>query len=619
MPAIPLLIFPYSVERPARRTPLCTYALIGINVFVYLLTILVANIQLVSERDTHRKQFDALLQMKAYEQEQANRAAQPADTNSDGSSAGEPQPSVNNQSFSFARSAYAYSAYKETARSQISDMPKGQLPYSDAPGAGRTYSENGEGNYGQVAPPTAETIELARLLKAAETGGKVTKDELVQAITFEWDEEHAKDSFVLDPHPTTLAWLAYWVGAPTMLGFFASMFLHGSLSHIWGNMLFLWVFGRALEDVLGPLIYSLAYFICGVAATLLFHIATIQFTPSQAMNPALGASGAIAGLLGLFAPRFYRTPIKVFYTKFFTQYFLMSGFTIYIMVSLFVGLMLYNFVGSAGFELGSLIALACIVVYGEDTLWGEWKVPAVWGIVGWFLWNDVLDLVLETRAGVSGGVAHWAHLGGFACGVGYAFLVGLTGEGKTEYITDEAEASLELNHGGNALESAQQLLAMKPNDPQAHRLIARALDTKNKGDQTDEALDAWEKAIEKYLQAGDRDGAARTYLEATCKHRGFILPPRTQFLLGNHMARMEDYIGAAETLVKIPYTFPEAPEGELSLLRSAQIYAQHLNNPQLAHQLLTTLLKRYPQTEWKAQVESGLKNTRAQLQTIDKA
>ena len=626
------MLLPFNVERPARRVPVCTYTLIGLNVFVYLLTILIANVQLASDRPTFHQQIEALVQMKRYEQEQAAREADRAyeannpDGNGNSYSGEQPETPSDNQSFSFGSTSFSLATPRTNTLPQIARGQMGDMPVRNSADAASTFGadgraskgqggEDGSGIYTPAAAPTQETLELARVLKDASTGKKVTKDELVQAMTFEWDAEHDKDLFVLEPHPTTLAWLGYWVGAPTVLGFFASMFLHGSLDHLLGNMLFLWVFGRALEDALGPIIYTLAYFVCGIAATLLFHIATMQFTPSLAMTPSLGASGAIAGLLGLFAPRFYRTPIKVFYTKWRTSYARISGSFIFYGLSAFVGAMIANFIGSAGYVLGSLIVLAGVVMYGEDELWGEWKVPAAWGIAGYFLWNDVFSLFLEAYLGTRGGVAHWAHIGGFCCGVAYAFMVGLTGEAKTEYITDEAEASLEMKFGGNAMESAQKLLKLKPNDPQAHRLMARALDARDKPEDVEPALDAWELAIEKFLQAGDRDGAAKSYLEAVSHHKGFIMIPRTQFLLGNHMARLGDHIGAAETLVKIPYTFPEAPEGELSLLRSAQLYAQHLHNPALARQLLATLLERYPHTEWKAQAESGLKNMDAQLQS----
>jgi TolA-binding protein len=217
------------------------------------------------------------------------------------------------------------------------------------------------------------------------------------------------------------------------------------------------------------------------------------------------------------------------------------------------------------------------------------------------------------------GVAHWAHIGGFLCGVAYAFLIGLTGEGKTEFLTEDARASLEKNHGTTALEHAQQLLKHKPGDPTALRLIAEALDTKGPGLGTDgvahaeKALDAWEVAIHAFVNKGDRDGAASAYNQAIIKHNGFIMPPHIQFDLGSHMARIGDNIGAAQTLVKIPFTYPDAPEGELALLRGAQLYAQHLHDATMANYLLTTLLQRYPTSQWRAQAEAGLKTTQQKM------
>jgi membrane associated rhomboid family serine protease len=73
------------------------------------------------------------------------------------------------------------------------------------------------------------------------------------------------------------------------------MFLHGSLFHLLGNMLYLWIFGNNVEDVLGPLRFLLFYIICGLAASLT-HIA---FHPLSRV-PMIGASGAIAGVLGAY-------------------------------------------------------------------------------------------------------------------------------------------------------------------------------------------------------------------------------------------------------------------------------------------------------------------------------
>ncbi len=79
------------------------------------------------------------------------------------------------------------------------------------------------------------------------------------------------------------------------LPIFTSMFLHSGWLHIGGNMLFLWVFGNNIEDLMGPLPYLAFYFICGFAATFTH----ILFNASS-MNPLLGASGAIAGILAAY-------------------------------------------------------------------------------------------------------------------------------------------------------------------------------------------------------------------------------------------------------------------------------------------------------------------------------
>ena len=74
-----------------------------------------------------------------------------------------------------------------------------------------------------------------------------------------------------------------------------SMFIHGGLIHLFGNMLYLWIFGNNIEDFLGPLRFILFYLISGLGASLI-HIA---FHPSSQV-PMIGASGAIAGVLGAY-------------------------------------------------------------------------------------------------------------------------------------------------------------------------------------------------------------------------------------------------------------------------------------------------------------------------------
>ncbi|MGZ7030797.1 MAG: rhomboid family intramembrane serine protease [Thermoanaerobaculia bacterium] len=105
------------------------------------------------------------------------------------------------------------------------------------------------------------------------------------------------------------------IAIPNLISIGVSMFLHGGLLHLGGNMLYLWIFGDNVEDTLGHARYLFFYIACGVAATLAHAIVN----PSS-MVPSIGASGAIAGVLGAYLVLFPRArvltliPIVVFIT-----------------------------------------------------------------------------------------------------------------------------------------------------------------------------------------------------------------------------------------------------------------------------------------------------------------
>jgi len=84
------------------------------------------------------------------------------------------------------------------------------------------------------------------------------------------------------------------------LTLFTSMFMHGGIAHIAGNMLFLWIFGDNIEDRMGHVRYIIFYLLCGVIASLSHVFATAAFAtdPESLLVPSLGASGAISGVLG---------------------------------------------------------------------------------------------------------------------------------------------------------------------------------------------------------------------------------------------------------------------------------------------------------------------------------
>jgi membrane associated rhomboid family serine protease len=142
-----------------------------------------------------------------------------------------------------------------------------------------------------------------------------------------------------------------------------SMFLHGSWIHLLGNMLYLWVFGDDVEEVLGPLRYIIVYLACGLVGAL----TQIAANP-QSDVPTVGASGAIAGIMGAYVVWFPHNPIRVLLFRFIT------------------------------------LLPASIVI-------GGWIGLQVWMGAGTF-----------HRGGDEGGVAYLAHVGGALTGLFVAFL-----------------------------------------------------------------------------------------------------------------------------------------------------------------------------------------------------
>jgi membrane associated rhomboid family serine protease len=149
-----------------------------------------------------------------------------------------------------------------------------------------------------------------------------------------------------------------------------SMFMHAGWDHLLGNMLFLWVFGQAIEDAFGSRMYTAFYVVCGVAATMAQYVVDPNSTILS-----LGASGAVAGVMGAYLVMYPMSTISIFVWP----------------LSLFTG--------------------------------RDLRLPA-WLMLGlWFAVQVVLGRSDLAQADVSGGVAYWAHVGGFLTGLVLALLV----------------------------------------------------------------------------------------------------------------------------------------------------------------------------------------------------
>jgi membrane associated rhomboid family serine protease len=139
------------------------------------------------------------------------------------------------------------------------------------------------------------------------------------------------------------------------LSVLASMFLHGSLVHLGGNMLFLWIFGNNIEDRLGRIRYVIFYLAAGVVATLT-HVA---LQPDSTV-PLVGASGAIAGVMGAYLVWFPRVPILSWFAIFLVpvqaRWLLVYWFVSQFFINPNEGVAWAAHVG--GFVFGVLVALA---------------------------------------------------------------------------------------------------------------------------------------------------------------------------------------------------------------------------------------------------------------------
>ncbi len=152
---------------------------------------------------------------------------------------------------------------------------------------------------------------------------------------------------------------------PVWLTLITSMFMHGGIAHIFGNMLFLWIFGDNIEDRLGHIRYLIYYLVCGIIAGLSHVFATAAFATdaSSLLVPSLGASGAISGVLGGY--------ILLFPTK-----------RVMVIISWFVT-----------------------------------AVPAFVAIGLWFVFQLISGLGMLGSGSQAGGVAYAAHIGGFIAGL----------------------------------------------------------------------------------------------------------------------------------------------------------------------------------------------------------
>lgn len=152
---------------------------------------------------------------------------------------------------------------------------------------------------------------------------------------------------------------------PVYFNFLSSMFMHGGIQHIFGNMLFLWIFGDNIENLIGHIRYAIFYIVCGIAAAL----AQILLGPSSII-PMLGASGAISGILGAYILLFPTRTVRALLFNVFTTVPAYVALGIWIVYQIVVGYLTPSDTGGVAYaaHIGGFIAgLALIKVFAIGT------------------------------------------------------------------------------------------------------------------------------------------------------------------------------------------------------------------------------------------------------------
>jgi membrane associated rhomboid family serine protease len=279
-----------------------------------------------------------------------------------------------------------------------------------------------------------------------------------------------------------------------VLGLFTYAFMHGGWAHLIFNMWFLWLCGCNLEDRWGRIVFLPFYVVAGVVAALAHKLAV----PDSEI-PMVGASGAVAAAMGAFLVSFARTKIRFFYA-------------VWLIVRI---------------KVGTFAAPAFVIL----PLWlgGE----LLWGVLG-----------------TSDGVAHWAHVGGFAFGAIVALVLKLSGfekkldEAVETRVTVKNDPRLvragELIDDGRPREAITVLDALAREDPRNTDAWLELLRAAKEVADRDIELRAYTRLIVLYLDLGALDGAVSLWDEARLLGVGDGLSTGARARLAAEIGRTRD-------------------------------------------------------------------------------
>lgn len=332
--------------------------------------------------------------------------------------------------------------------------------------------------------------------------------------------------------------------------------------HLLGNMLFLYTFGPPVEDILGRRKFVAFYLLAGLCSALTYLLIAHAFFQNELGLPLVGASGSVAGVMGFVALRLYRTKISIWYC-FFYFLFLRSGVI---------------------------------------------EIAAAWALGAWALW-DLLGALGSLAAGTSGGVAHWAHVGGFSMGLLWALSLKIYVPEVDEYTYEDALQAARQGRWAEARRKLGKVVDQQPQNAEAVHWLARTL---IHTDFPESAAKHFAQAIRLYLAADQVKSSFTAYQELLALQPDYPLPANVEMPLGTALTQAGHYPHALQVFHRIAIRQPDTPEGETAFLRAGQIYLEKLSQPQQAWKIFRAFRQRYPHSPWKEQALAWERQAAAQ-------
>lgn len=328
----------------------------------------------------------------------------------------------------------------------------------------------------------------------------------------------------------------------------AAGFLHFGYFHLLGNLAYLVILGRYVEDRVGPAIFTLLFlssagvgnYLQGLFNTHVFHDPAIGI---------IGASGAISGLLGAFSVRFFRNRLRIAYWA-------------------FMPLQAYTRAGTV-------------------------EIPAVFATALWFLLQVARGLV-QTEGG-SAQIAHVTHIAGFAWGAAVALVLGQYGRGKAESLFRDGESYARRGQPYAAQGSLISYLSHRSDDAQGHAALARAMVASGDGAGAEKT---YRQTCELLLIQQQRGESERIFSEALRGFPSFVLGAEPHLSLAFGLERNLKPQLAVRAYENFEHNYPTHPEAAFALLRAAGLHGGMLTNPARAHACYSRLIGSYPEDQW---------------------